>query len=100
MPPTPFCPNCLSQETDWPELPGRATIYSYTVVRHAVVPDVADSIPYVVALVDLEGAPGVRMFTNIVECDPEAVRIGQTVEVVFDDVADDVTIPRFRPTTA
>jgi uncharacterized protein len=97
MPPTPFCPNCLSQDTDWPNLSGNATVYSYTIVRHAVVPDLRDSVPYVLGIVDLDDAPGVRMMTNIVDCDPETVRVGQPVQVVWDDVTDDLTIPRFGP---
>jgi uncharacterized OB-fold protein len=55
-------------------------------------------VPYVLALVELE--EGVRMMTNIVGCDPDAVRIGASVEVVFDDVTDEVTLPKFRFATA
>jgi uncharacterized OB-fold protein len=52
-------------------------------------------VPYVVALVELE--EGVRMPTNIVGCAPEAIRAGMPVEVVFEDVSADITLPRFRP---
>jgi len=51
--------------------------------------------PYVVALVELQ--EGVKMMTNIVDCNPEDVKIGMDVEVVFDDVTDDVTLPKFKP---
>lgn len=47
------------------------------------------------ALVTL--AEGPRMMTNIVDCDPEAVRIGMAVTVTFDDVTEEVTLPKFRP---
>jgi uncharacterized OB-fold protein len=97
MPPTPFCPSCNSQNTEWPELSGRATVYSFTVVRHPVTPELNDSVPYVVAVIELDDAPGARLFTNIVECDPDTVVIGQAVQAVWDDVADGVTIPRFAP---
>jgi hypothetical protein len=52
----------------------------------------------VLALVELE--EGVRMMTNIVGCDPETVRIGMSVEVFFDDVTEDVTLPKFGPALA
>jgi len=100
MPPTPFCPNCNSQDTEWPELSGRATVYSFTIVRHPVTPELAANVPYVIGLVDLDDAPGARMFTNIVDCDPDTVYVGQPVQVVWDDVADGVTMPRFTPLTS
>jgi uncharacterized OB-fold protein len=55
----------------------------------------ADNVPYVVAVVELDDAPGVRMIANVVECDPEDVEIGKPVRVVWDDVDEYVTIPRF-----
>ena len=51
--------------------------------------------PYVVALVELD--EGVKMMTNIVDCDPQDVKIGMEVEVVFDDITEDVTLPKFKP---
>jgi uncharacterized OB-fold protein len=51
--------------------------------------------PHVVALVEMD--EGVKMMSNIVDCDPHDVQIGMEVEVVFDDVTDDVTLPKFKP---
>jgi len=51
--------------------------------------------PFVTAIVAL--AEGPRMMTNIVDCDPETVAINMPVEVTFDDVTGDVTLPMFRP---
>jgi hypothetical protein len=51
--------------------------------------------PYVVALVETE--EGVKMMTNVVDCDPKDVHIGMDVEVVFDDVTPEVALPKFRP---
>jgi hypothetical protein len=96
FPPSPFCHECTHQEVDLVEVAGTGTVYTYTVVRHAVVPQLADHVPYVVAVVDLDDAAGVRMIVNIVESDPEAVRIGSPVSIVWDDVDAEVTIPRFR----
>jgi uncharacterized OB-fold protein len=52
-----------------------------------------DSLPYVVAIVELE--EGVRLLSNVVGCPPERVAIGMEVEVRFDAVTPEVTLPRF-----
>ena len=90
--PRAVCPHCMSDRIDWIDATGRGTIYSYTVV-HRAPPGFADSAPYVVALIDLE--EGVRMMTNVVDA-PAAVRVGAAVEVTFDDVTDEITLPKFR----
>jgi uncharacterized OB-fold protein len=57
-------------------------------------PGFRDELPYVLAYVELE--EGVRVLTNIVGCPPNEVCVGMPVEVVFDDVTAEVTLPRFR----
>lgn len=94
MPPTPFCPNCQSKEKEWPELSGRATVFSYSVVHG--FPGIKD-IVLVAAVLDLEGAPGARLVSDIVEVDPDDVQIGMEVEVVFSPIADGWKLPLFRP---
>jgi uncharacterized OB-fold protein len=100
MPPSPFCPRCRSQALEWDDLPGTGTVFTFTVVRHAVVPSVRDDVPYIVAVVDLDGAPGARLVANLLDVEPEAVAVGDRVEVVWDDCAPDTTIPRLRPMVA
>ncbi|MCC7273772.1 MAG: OB-fold domain-containing protein [Alphaproteobacteria bacterium] len=91
-----LCPACRSREADWIESRGRGTVFSWITVRHPVPRDVyAADVPYVVALVDLE--EGVRMATNIVGCAPEEVTAGMPVEVAFEDVTAEISLPRFRP---
>ena len=101
MPPSPFCFNCQSRDFEFAELPGTATIYSFTVVRHPLHPDLADACPYVSGVVELDGTQGAgaRMLVNIVDCDPDAVRIGDRVVIVFEHVNDRMSTPRFRPAT-
>jgi uncharacterized OB-fold protein len=98
MPPSPFCPGCRSQAVEWLELSGRGTIFTYTVVHHPVMADLAGSVPYAVAAVELEGAPGVRLLGNMVETDAEAISVGMPVEVQWADIREGVSVPRFRPT--
>ncbi len=97
MPPTGFCPTCRSSATDWVELSGRGTVYTFTVARHALVPGAAPAVPYVIAVVSLEGAEPVRLITNIIDCGIEDAAIGMAVEVVFCQIDASTTLPRFRP---
>lgn len=89
------CPHCGSARLDWRQSKGRGTIYSFTVV-HSNAPSafMADT-PYVVAVIRLE--EGVQMLSNIVQCDPEQLQCDQAVEVVFERLNADFTLPKFRP---
>ena len=95
LPPRAVCPACLSSAVCWVRSAGRGTVYSFTVTHQNQAPGFREALPYVLAVVEL--AEGPRMMTNLVACAPEAVRIGMAVEVVFDDVTPDVTLPMFRP---
>ncbi len=95
MPPTPFCPQCRSQQIDWIELPGTATLYSHTGVERAILLELADCIPYGPAVVEPDGAPGIRIITNIVESSIEDIVSGAKLSVLFDPV-EGGAIPRFR----
>jgi uncharacterized OB-fold protein len=99
LPPSAFCFNCQSRDVEWVELPGTATIYSYTVVRHPLHPDLAEICPYVSGVVELDGTQGAgaRMLVNIIDVDPETVKIGDRVKIVFEHVNEEMSTPRFRP---
>jgi len=90
-----ICPWCMSLNTEWVKVSGKGSVYSFVVYRQPSEPAFADMVPYVVALIELEGI-GVRMISNIIDCQPEEVKIGMKVEVVFDDVTEKVTLPKFR----
>ncbi|SRR6266568_4243856 len=98
--PRPFCPSCASTRVEWVEASGRGTIYSFTVNRRGVADMSAyrEAGVYVLAYVELEEGP--RIMTNIVDCDPDSVRIGQQVEVVFHDTGQGTALTRFRPSAA
>jgi uncharacterized OB-fold protein len=93
--PRTFCPGCGSLRTSWSDASGRGRIYSFTVVHRSAVPGYRDATPYVVAYVEL--AEGPRILTNIVDCDPGAVRIGMEVGVVFHDTGQGTALYRFAP---
>lgn len=89
------CPRCLSEQHAWIDLSGRGTVYS-TIVFHQVYHQAfADDVPYNVSLIQLEEGP--RMFSNVVGIAPGAVKVGDAVEVSFDAVTVDISIPRFKP---
>lgn len=94
-PPAPVCPECRSADSEWQPVPGRGEIYTYTIVHRAVA--AGQALPTVVAVVALEDAGGVRMISSVVDVDPSEVAIGLPVEVVWEDMSADLTIPRFRP---
>ena len=90
-PPGPVCPECSSFDADWVELSGQGTVYTFTVVQQQFVP--AD-LPYVVIAVDLP--EGVRIVSNLVDVDPTDVRIGMPVQLVWEDMSEELSLPRFQ----
>ncbi|HUG16729.1 MAG TPA: Zn-ribbon domain-containing OB-fold protein [Thermomicrobiales bacterium] len=90
-------PFTLSDNISWEPVSGKGTLHAFTIVYNQRAPGFADEVPYVVAMIDLEEGP--RMMTNLidVQADPEHVKIGMSVEVVYEDVTDEITLPKFRP---
>jgi uncharacterized OB-fold protein len=95
-PPTPVCWRCRSFAHEWTPVSGRGTVFSHAVVHRAFLPELEPYVPYVVAVVALDDAPGVRLVTNLIDAAPGEVAIGLPVEVVFEAVTPEVTVPRFR----
>lgn len=89
-----LCPSCGATDIEWAEASGRGTIYSFTVIRRGEGA-YREATPYVLAYVELDEGP--RVLTNIVDCEPEAVQVGQTVDVVFHDTGEGNALVRFRP---
>ena len=89
------CPRCHSVEAEWTKLSGKGKVYSYIIYRQAYHPAYKDEIPYVVAIIQLDEGP--RMESNIIGCNVEDVKIDMPVEVHFDDVTAEVSLPKFRP---
>lgn len=89
------CPHCSSKNLDWKSASGRGTIYSFTVVESNAPSAFAGDVPYVVAVIRLD--EGVQMLSNIVECDHDELVCDLQVEVVFEHLNDDFTLPKFRP---
>jgi uncharacterized OB-fold protein len=104
MPPTAFCAACQSQNTDWVDVPGTGTIYSFTIITHPPFPEAVEHLPYVPAIIEIDGMPGVRLISAIIGAALEDVRIGAPVSLEWEDLAENpqedlpwaVALPRFR----
>lgn len=95
--PRSLCTQCHGADLGWQEASGRGSIYSFTVIRRAPSAAFKPDLPYVLALVELEDSGGVRMMSNVVDCDPDGVRVDMKVELLFDDVTAEISLPKFRP---
>lgn len=93
--PRTVCPECMSTELEWREASGRASVYAVSVQYRAALPQLADRVPYAVALVDLE--EGVRMMTNVVDCPAEDVTVGQPVRATWEPLGDGRHLLLFEP---
>ncbi len=92
--PRELCPNCHSLSYEWAPISGRGRVYSFTSPRDPAHPAFRESIPYIYAIIQLEEGP--RMISNIIDCPFEECQVDMPVQAVFDDVADDITLVKFR----
>jgi len=98
-PPQPICRYCRSHNMGVRDVSGNATLSAFTVNHRFGFPDLPP--PYVVAQVAVAEDPRVRLTTNIVECEPDELEVGQSLEVAFEKIQDEagvVWLPLFRPT--
>jgi hypothetical protein len=97
FPPRPFCPRCASRDVEIFRASGRATLYSY-VIHERAAPGFAP--PYAIAVVTLEEGP--RMMTSLIDVaqKPEALVLDMALEVAFERLDDDISLPVFRPAKA
>jgi uncharacterized OB-fold protein len=95
--PRQFCPHCFSWDIEWRSVSGRGTLYTYAIQHRAWHPGWADDTPYVSAIVQLDEGP--RLYTTLVDVEPDPARIrcDMPVEVVFEDVSEEISLPKFRP---
>jgi uncharacterized OB-fold protein len=98
MPPTPFCPNCQSQNTRWVALPGTGSVYSFAICTRSPFPDVPDFV-YAPVVVDLDEAAGIRLVSNILDVAPDDIHIGMRVMVDWSPITDGWKLPVFRRLT-
>ena len=94
--PRPLCPGCLSRRVQWVTASGRAVLHTF-VINHRPPRNYPVPPPIVIGMVELEEGP--RMMSHIVGVppDPAALHCEMPLEVVFEDITDEITLPKFRP---
>jgi len=90
-----YCTNCLSSNLEWIKSRGKGKIYTHMTVYGFQPTEFSEDVPYVVAVIQLD--EGVRMMSNIVNCKEEEVFCNMPVEVVFEKVTKEFTLPKFQP---
>lgn len=96
-PPGAICTACGSEEMAFEDVSGRGTVYAFSVMHDRRVYGFEDRVPYVNLVVELVEQPLLTVVSNLVEGGAQDVRIGMPVEVVFERLTDEVTLPQFRP---
>jgi uncharacterized protein len=93
-----LAPGTLADDLEWREVSGGGTLYTYTVARRPTAPPWADSVPQLLAIVELDEGP--RLSTELVNVEPEQIKVGMRVRPVFADGGDDaVTLLYYEPTS-
>ncbi|MFC4055483.1 Zn-ribbon domain-containing OB-fold protein [Actinomadura syzygii] len=93
----PLCPKCLDDSAEWTALSGRGEVFAKVIYQRAFNPAFAADVPYNLVLVQLDEGP--RMYGNVVGPADDGIRVGAAVAVCFDEVAEGVSVPRFRLAT-
>ena len=97
--PRPFCPmpKCFNWDIKWMEASGKGKVHTFVISHQPIPPyNTEDNPPpYVIAVIELEEGP--RMMSNLIIDDPYSTTVDMDVEIVYDDVTDDVTLPKFKP---
>jgi len=96
FPPRPFCPKCGSRNVEWFTASGRGKLHSY-VINHRPAPGFENEAPYAIAVVMTD--EGVKMMTNIRDAEqtPEALQLDMPLEVTFEQVNEEITLPYWKP---
>ncbi|MBI4338262.1 MAG: OB-fold domain-containing protein [Chloroflexi bacterium] len=92
---SPLCPQCWSPEHQWVKACGRGVVYTWIVVHQRYHRAFEKDLPYNVTIVELEEGP--RLMTNLVGIRNEDIRPGLPVEVAWDDMTKELTLPKFAP---
>ncbi|MBI4641951.1 MAG: Zn-ribbon domain-containing OB-fold protein [Candidatus Tectomicrobia bacterium] len=95
--PRALCPYCFSSNIEFVKSNGKGKVHTFTVTYQNRARGFVDEVPYVMAWVELPEQGNVQLMSNIIDCEPEDVKVGMPVQVVFVDATDEITIPLFKP---
>lgn len=92
--PREMCPSCASANWSWEQSSGRGRVFTWTVATRAIHPAFQEDVPYAAIVVEMD--EGVRLLSTVLGCEPDELLVDMPVEVVFDPVTPEVTLPKFR----
>ena len=95
-PPYPTCVNCMSVDLKFEPVEGKGAIYAYTIMYHTGDKRFASAVPYASIIVELDQAPGALMAGNLLDAPYTDAKVGRRVEVTFEKLNDEITLPQFR----
>ncbi|MEE8370005.1 MAG: OB-fold domain-containing protein [Dehalococcoidia bacterium] len=95
--PMPICYVCRSFSFEWAKLSGKGVVFTYTIIHNPVHSALKERCPFNVVVVELPEAGNVRMVGNLIDCPDDQIKVGMPVQVAWDDINDDVTLPLWRP---
>ena len=98
FPPSFLCPKCSSSKWTWTQVSGRGRIFSFVVYHRVYHPAFAGEVPYAVAVIELDEGP--RMYSNVVGMPPDQLSCDMKVEIVYEPITDEITLPKFKPVAA
>lgn len=90
-PPDQICYTCQSADLEFRSVDGGGTIESFVVIHHPIHPGLKDKVPFAVALVSVDGAPGCNVMGNVLGCELADVQIGKKVRCVFEETTNEKT---------
>lgn len=94
FPPT-GCPSCGDSYLEWAKVSGKGRVHTFVIFHMLYDPAFKEELPYNVAVIELAEGPFIT--SNVVQCRNEDIKIGMPVDVVFEDVTPDVSLPKFKP---
>jgi uncharacterized OB-fold protein len=95
-PPYATCLKCMSVDLRFEPVRGGGHIYAYTIMYHTGDKRFAPVVPYASIIVELDEAPGALMAGNLLGVPHTEAKVGRRVDVVFEPLNSDITLPQFR----
>ena len=93
-PPRPLCAHCHNPEAEWKPVSGQGRVYVTLVMCRSPGSAWEQDVPYNISMIELD--EGVRIWSNVIGCPPENVKIGDRVAIAYDDVTDSISLPKFQ----
>ena len=95
-PPRTVCDACQSQQLAFAPVSGKGAIYTFSVMYQQNITGFEEQTPYLNIVVELDEQPQLFMVANLPGSEREKVKIGGRVEVYFEEIDEEISLPQFR----